>query len=193
MLTAAAEMEAHGIGSRAGSHLTPQSQSSASTYVQPMPPHPPELVGPSLSTSETAPIERIQGVTQPRSLNSVHISEVEIDELFHMFFAEYAPFSPILDPHTTPNSYYAQCPFIFWAVIGVASRMYRNPTLLSALGQSITEMAMVSIASTSPQWHIIQGILIILTWHQTRHNLRIGRNVAAYGHAKWTSYPNVQS
>lgn len=81
------------------------------------------------------------------------------------FFQRYAQFLPILNPHTCPNSYYAQSPFLFWAVIGAACRTYpRNPTLLTALARSITEMALLSIASTSAPWHTIQGLLINLTW-----------------------------
>jgi hypothetical protein len=49
---------------------------------------------------------------------------------------------------TTPNAYYVQCPFLFWAVICVACRTYpKNPTLLTVLARSITEMALLSLVS----------------------------------------------
>lgn len=81
------------------------------------------------------------------------------------FFRHYAPFLPILDPHTSPNAYYAQAPMLFWAVVGVSCRSYpRNPTLLTALSQRIIEMALLSPTSASPPSHLIQGFLILLTW-----------------------------
>lgn len=50
-------------------------------------------------------------------------------------------------------------------IVGIASRTYhRNPTLLTALGHSINEMALLSVTSTSAPWHVIQGLLLILTW-----------------------------
>ncbi|KAE8384365.1 hypothetical protein BDV23DRAFT_177121 [Aspergillus alliaceus] len=89
------------------------------------------------------------------------------------FFDHYAQFLPILDPLTTPNAYYAQCPFLFWAVIGAACRTYpRNPTLLTALARSITDMALLSLASASAPWHIIQGLLLFLTWPMPKDNTK---------------------
>ncbi|KAE8311773.1 hypothetical protein BDV41DRAFT_565524 [Aspergillus transmontanensis] len=89
------------------------------------------------------------------------------------FFDQYAQFLPVLDPLTTPNTYYAQCPFLFWAVIGVACRTYpKNPTLLTALARSITDMALLSLASTSAPWHIIQALLLFLTWPLPKDNTR---------------------
>lgn len=64
-----------------------------------------------------------------------------------------------------PNTYYAQSPFLFWSVIGVACRAYpRNPTLLMALARSVIEMAFLSAVSASPPWHTIQALLLLLTW-----------------------------
>ena len=54
---------------------------------------------------------------------------------------------------------------LFWAVVGVSSRTYpRNPTLLTALSQRIIELALLSPTSPSPPSHLIQGLLILLTW-----------------------------
>lgn len=89
----------------------------------------------------------------------------------HRFFRHYASFLPILDAQTKPNGYYAQSPFLFWAVIGVASRSYsRNPTLHTALAQEVTEMAFLSVLSTCAPWYIIQGLLLLLTWPFPKEN-----------------------
>ncbi|KAJ5953051.1 uncharacterized protein N7479_011464 [Penicillium vulpinum] len=109
--------------------------------------------------------------TKPRSLKSVTVTGGEIDDLYQLFFRHYTSFLPILDVQTKPNVYYTQSPFLFWAVIGVASRSYsRNPTLQSALAQEVTEMAFLSVLSTCAPWHIIQGLLLLLTWPFPKEN-----------------------
>ncbi|KAJ5817401.1 hypothetical protein N7447_009634 [Penicillium robsamsonii] len=109
--------------------------------------------------------------TMPRSLKSVTVSDAEIDDLFQLFFRHYASFLPILDVQTKPNVYYAQSPFLFWAVIGVSSRSYtRNPTLNTALAQEVTEMALLSVLSTCAPWYTIQGLLLLLTWPFPKEN-----------------------
>lgn len=81
------------------------------------------------------------------------------------YFRNYAQFLPILDPKTKPNAYYAQSPFLFWAIIGTSCRVYPpNPTLMIALARSILEMAFLSAFSKSPAWYTIQALLLILTW-----------------------------
>lgn len=92
-------------------------------------------------------------------------SPSQIEANNRRFFTQYVQFLPILDPQTTPNAYYAQSSFLFWAIIGVACRTYsRNPTLVTALSRSITEMALLSAASTSAPWHTIQALFLVLTW-----------------------------
>ena len=87
------------------------------------------------------------------------------------FFHHYASFLPILDAQTKPNTYYTQSSFLFWAVIGVASRSYsRNPTLQTALAQEVTEMAFLSVLSACAPWYNIQGLLLLLTWPFPKEN-----------------------
>ncbi|KAJ6134731.1 hypothetical protein N7523_001053 [Penicillium sp. IBT 18751x] len=152
LLTAAAEM-----GVR-----TPASDTLSET--QPPPSYPPQLLAP-MGPEHRIPGPVCDGDTKSRTLNGIQISAQEIDDLFQIFFRYYAPFLPILDPRTRPNTYYAQSPFLFWAIIGVACRAYsRNPTLLMALARSIMEMALLSTLSVSPPSNTIQGILLLLTW-----------------------------
>ncbi|OGM47736.1 Zn(II)2Cys6 transcription factor [Aspergillus bombycis] len=171
MLTAAAEMGVHSTGVEVGLHLTPQSQSPPASCA--------ETSVPSVSLRPPLPRvgytlgERVSDPTVPRTLSGVEVTGEEIDEIFQLFFDQYAQFLPVLDPLTTPNTYYAQCPFLFWAVIGVACRTYpKNPTLLTALARSITDMALLSLASTSAPWHIIQALLLFLTWPMPKDSTR---------------------
>ncbi|KAE8354198.1 hypothetical protein BDV28DRAFT_91185 [Aspergillus coremiiformis] len=171
MLTAAAEMGVHATENDAGSHLTPQSQSPPISYAETTVPS--VSLGPPLPRIEYAPGERAADPTVSRSLDGVEVTADEIDENFQLFFDQYAQFLPILDPLITPNAYYAHCPFLFWTVIGVACRTYpRNPTLLTALARSITDMALLSLASTSAPWHTLQGLLLFLTWPMPKDNTR---------------------
>ncbi|PKX99355.1 fungal specific transcription factor domain-containing protein [Aspergillus novofumigatus IBT 16806] len=91
--------------------------------------------------------------TVPRALNNVMVKAEEIDDLYQVFFREYSQFLPILDVGLTPNAYYTQSPFLFWAVIGVACSPLAG----------IVEMALLSALSTTP-WHTVQGLLLLLTW-----------------------------
>ncbi|KAJ5190017.1 Transcription factor [Penicillium cf. griseofulvum] len=120
-----------------------------------------------LAPAGSTPGEMMGGTdpTKARSLKSVTVTGGEIEDLYQIFFRHYATFLPILDMQIKPNAYYAQSPFLFWAVIGVASRSYsRNPTLHTALAQEVTEMAFLSVLSTCAPWYTIQGLLLLLTW-----------------------------
>ncbi|KAJ5887189.1 hypothetical protein N7504_011236 [Penicillium tannophilum] len=157
LLTAAAE-----LGSRSDPHVA---SLPASSHVSPDS-YPTQLLAPgSLGSATPAPAYDSNDATLPRSLNGVELTSAEIDDLFQLYFRHYAQFFPILDPHTRPNAFYAQCPFLFWSIIGVSCRVYpQNPTLLIALARSIIEMAFMSGLSSSPPWHIIQAFLLILQW-----------------------------
>ncbi|KAJ5641341.1 hypothetical protein N7490_005341 [Penicillium lividum] len=155
LLTAAAEL---------GSRPDPQGASYPSSQATPDV-YPPQLLAPSSLGSGTPAPAFDNDATLPRTLNGIELTSQEIDDLFQLFFRHYAQFLPILDPHTRPNAYYAQSPFLFWAIIGVSCRVYpQNPTLLMALARSITEMALLSALSSSPAWHTVQAFLVILQW-----------------------------
>ncbi|KAL5360554.1 hypothetical protein BJX96DRAFT_72474 [Aspergillus floccosus] len=163
MLTAAAEMGQETRTNVPGFNLTPRSQSPSLSQHHHLPPS--ISLGPTLPRIQAVSGDRLSDRTVPRVLNNVTVVAEEIDEIFELFFQQYAQFVPILDPQTTPNAFYAQCPLIFWAVIGIASRTYpRNPTLYVALAPSIMEMACLAITSTSAPSHIIQGLVLVLSW-----------------------------
>lgn len=71
---------------------------------------------------------------------------------------------PILDPTTSPNTYYALSPFLFWTIIGVGCRTYpKDPTLLVVLPSKIYAMALPTINS-NVTLQIVQAWLLILYW-----------------------------
>ncbi|KAE8151098.1 hypothetical protein BDV25DRAFT_100090 [Aspergillus avenaceus] len=167
MSTVAAEMGGHEKSNVDGLHPTPQSQVSPVSFSQP-------LTSTSLESPRVEfPSERVSDHTLQRTLDGIEVTGEEINEIFHLFFEHYAQFLPILDPQTSPNTFYAQSPFLFWAVIGVACRTYpRNPTLITSLARGIADMALLSPVSSSAPWHTIQGLLLILTWPMPRDNTK---------------------
>ncbi|KAL2834667.1 C6 zinc finger domain protein [Aspergillus pseudoustus] len=157
----------------AATNLTPRTESNSNLIhgESHIPPslYPTQLLAPGgmgNTLLTPGPVPALEaGATRGRSLHGVEVSGDEIDDLFQLFFRHYAPFLPILNPDTRPDTYYAQSPFIFWCLIGVSCRAYiRNPTLLMALARHVIEMAFLSALSTSPPWHTIQGLLLLLTW-----------------------------
>ncbi|CAG8105567.1 unnamed protein product [Penicillium olsonii] len=143
--------------------------SAESDALQSLGPHSNQHI--ALADSSSSAITHGNGSTKPRSLKGVTVTGEEIDELFEIFFRHYAPFLPILDAQIKPDAYYAQSPFLFWAVVGVCSRSYpRNPTLQTALAQEVTEMAFLSVLSTCAPWYMIQGLLLLLTWPFPKEN-----------------------
>ncbi|KAF9893650.1 hypothetical protein FE257_010962 [Aspergillus nanangensis] len=171
MLTAAAEMGAQSTATQPGMNLTPQSQSPSSSYMHQPPPT--ICLGPALSRVDAGPRDRASDPTEPRVLNSIEVTREEIDDIFQIFFHQYSFFVPILDPQTCPNTYYRQSPVLFWAIIGIASRTYsKNPTLYTALSPSIMELAFLSVTTVSAPWHIIQGLVLILSWTFPKDNTK---------------------
>ncbi|KAL3428695.1 hypothetical protein BDV09DRAFT_181593 [Aspergillus tetrazonus] len=119
------------------------------------------------SSLTPGPAPALEGVATRalRSLRGVEVRANEIDDLFQIFFRHYAPFLPIFNPQTRPDTYYEQSPFLFWCFIGVSCRVYtKNPTLLMALERNVIEMALLSPLLTSAPWYSIQGLLLLLTW-----------------------------
>ncbi|PLB38867.1 fungal specific transcription factor domain-containing protein [Aspergillus candidus] len=168
MLTVAAEMGVHGSSSGTDLPLTPQSH-----IVPPVSYHQRQTtpsnggIEPSLTrmVGQIMPADYALDPTESRALDNIDLSGSEINELFELFFQQYAHFLPILDPQSTPNAYYTQSPFLFWAIIGVGCRTYaKNPTLLTALAAGIIDKALLSVGSTLIPWQTIQGLLLLLTW-----------------------------
>jgi hypothetical protein len=72
---------------------------------------------------------------------------------------------PCLDTESSPNLTYEQSDFLFWAIIGTASRTCaKNPTIFPALAKHIIRMAFLSPLSESGAWNIVQGLLLVLNW-----------------------------
>ncbi|KAF1849493.1 uncharacterized protein K460DRAFT_280097 [Cucurbitaria berberidis CBS 394.84] len=103
--------------------------------------------------------------TLPRAMDGYMLDSRRIDDCFTLFFTQYHPLFPILDPSLAPNDYYELSPFVFWAIVVTGSRRYsEDPTILDKTSQLITPLAFSSMALRSSQIPVIQGLLILSTW-----------------------------
>jgi hypothetical protein len=81
----------------------------------------------------------------------------------YSYFEDMHHFLPILDPQLTPNDVYQRSNFLFWAIIGTASRNYdRDPTLLDCVGEKILNLALMTLRY--PNVYTIKGLLLVMTW-----------------------------
>ncbi|RMZ80116.1 hypothetical protein DV737_g3149, partial [Chaetothyriales sp. CBS 132003] len=102
--------------------------------------------------------------TLPRSLDVVAIPAQEVDDLFDIYFRDFSPFFPILDPKMAPNACYATSPFLFWSIISVAARNHPLHKLsLAELRPRVIDLALHSL-NAEPCVPSIQAMLLILTW-----------------------------
>jgi hypothetical protein len=103
--------------------------------------------------------------TTPRTLDGIIVSASDINDIFELYFREYSPFLPVLDPRPSPDLCYQQSPLLFWTLIGTACRGYpANPTLLSALTKGITTSALLSVTATGSPLQRVQAFLLLVTW-----------------------------
>jgi hypothetical protein len=102
-------------------------------------------------------------LTQSQSLEGVTLAASVIDELFKVYFDDFHHFIPILDPKYTPNEVYQHSNFLFWTIVGTASRNFaRDPTLLDCVGEKILNLALMSLRH--PSVPTIKGLLLVMTW-----------------------------
>ncbi|KAF9893322.1 hypothetical protein FE257_011754 [Aspergillus nanangensis] len=77
--------------------------------------------------------------TTERTIDSIQLSGIQIDKLFHIFFKHYHPYVSLLDPTISGDAYYARSPLLFWVIILVASRQYtEEPSLLVSLTHTMS-------------------------------------------------------
>jgi hypothetical protein len=123
------------------------------------------LATPSHATNNATLDSQALLTTTPRTLDGVTVSASDINAIFELYFREYSPLLPVLEPRPSPDLCYQQSPLLFWAVIGTACRSYSsNPTLLSALSKGITTSALLSVIATGSPLQRVQAFLLLVTW-----------------------------
>jgi hypothetical protein len=123
------------------------------------------LATPSHATNNATLDSQALLTTTPRTLDGVTVSASDINGIFELYFREYSPFLPVLEPRPSPDLCYQQSSLLFWTVIGTACRSYSpNPTLLSALSKGVTTSALLSVIATGSPLQRVQAFLLLVTW-----------------------------
>lgn len=101
----------------------------------------------------------------PRMLEAVQFNPVQIDALFQAFFEHYHHILPFLDPSKSPDDYYKSGIGLFWAIIGVASRRYREDiTLLYVLSDWVMKLIWAEISKPPYKVSTVQAIIVLCIW-----------------------------
>ena len=106
-------------------------------------------------------------ISRPRSIGqgTVSLDEMEIEDLYTIFFEHYHASLPILDPQIPAQRYAEASPLLFWVIMSVASRRSRsNPLLLSKLSQPVTDLLWKAVRSVPHSLALVQSILLLCTW-----------------------------
>lgn len=115
----------------------------------------------------TAPTQTVLKTepTEPRSIDGFDVDPVIIDSCFRLFFRDYHPLLPILDPTNTPNALYGKSPVLFWVVVSIGSRKHSVlPNLVSALSSRVSSMVSSSLYSRTKPLESIKAALLLLEW-----------------------------
>lgn len=116
---------------------------------------------------DPSPIES-QRPAITRSLDTLEVQGDTIDRVFSNFFARQHEFLPILDPNVSPNAYYEQSRFLFWAIMGVGCQSFTDdPTLFLGLSPKVNDLAMETLKFRDSYIDSIKGLLLLLTWPMT--------------------------
>lgn len=115
----------------------------------------------------TVPAQTVPKIepTEPRSIDGFDLDSVIIDSCFKLFFRDYHPLFPILDPTTTPNVLYMKSPVLFWVVVSIGSRKHSVlPNLVSALSFRVSSLVSSSLYSRVNPYESIKAALLLLEW-----------------------------
>ncbi|KAH8722752.1 hypothetical protein GQ44DRAFT_351211 [Phaeosphaeriaceae sp. PMI808] len=103
--------------------------------------------------------------TLPRTIDGYFLDATRIDDCFTLYFNQYHPLFPVLDPSLGPNDYYEILPFLFWSIVVTGSRRYsEDRTVLEKTSQHIIPLAFASMAQRTAQLPVIEGLLILCIW-----------------------------
>ena len=102
--------------------------------------------------------------TLPRMIDGLLLESDEIDQLFYIYFDQYASYVPVLDHNTPPNYYYQASTSLFWTVVAIASRSYGGkPDLKRNMASKVIDLALLAMRSRVTI-RSIQALLLLLTW-----------------------------
>ncbi|KAH7065786.1 hypothetical protein BKA63DRAFT_571934 [Paraphoma chrysanthemicola] len=126
------------------------------------------LATPSTTAESLRPLQEqhtARETTIRRTINGLELSPGIIDDCFKLYFQDYHPVFPLLNPHVNPNRFYERMPFLFWVIVSIGSRRYtEQPTLTPFLAQPVIQLALQSITTRNNPIERIKGLLLLLNW-----------------------------
>ncbi|KAH8805215.1 hypothetical protein F5884DRAFT_442907 [Xylogone sp. PMI_703] len=100
-----------------------------------------------------------------QALEGIQLHSDIVNDIFQLYFREYDPFMPVLDRAVSPDTYFLVSPFLFWAVIGVASRSYdKDRSLFDRISPNVIDLFLSTTRSRSNTIFDIKGLLLVLSW-----------------------------
>ncbi|KAK5075517.1 Regulatory protein leu3 [Lithohypha guttulata] len=79
-------------------------------------------------------------------MGDITLSPEEIERLFAIYFEQFHSYFPILDPEKTPTQYYDASKSLFWSIISVALRSYKQE-LLDDVGSVLSTLVWTETGS----------------------------------------------
>ncbi|KAM0197559.1 hypothetical protein ACHAPA_001252 [Fusarium lateritium] len=128
------------------------------------------LMGSDEAVSSLLHLKRGGNYNMPRyshELENVQLTEENVNNLFHEFFAYYHSFLPFLNPNQAPDLYYQQHPLLFWSVVSVAARRYSPPNvpgLLNNLSGPLTRFLWSTIGEVPNSYYVVKAMCLLCTW-----------------------------
>ncbi|KAK7983903.1 hypothetical protein PG989_011305 [Apiospora arundinis] len=93
-------------------------------------------------------------------LETVRLTEQDVNGLFREFFAYYHPFLPFLNPDQSPDLYFQQHALLFWSIVAIAARRYSaRPSILHELAGGASASTALEHRWRYPS-HILCGVMM---------------------------------
>ncbi|KAJ5240260.1 hypothetical protein N7468_004879 [Penicillium chermesinum] len=81
------------------------------------------------------------------------------------YFTNYHPFTLLLDPSVSPDTYFDRSKLLFWVIIYIASRRFSDdPTLFTALTTPLKALLWQSISNPPHNWYLVQSVSLFCLW-----------------------------
>ncbi|CRG86076.1 hypothetical protein PISL3812_03079 [Talaromyces islandicus] len=103
--------------------------------------------------------------TEARSIDALEIGSPIIDHCFRLFFRDYHPLLPVLDPTIMPNNLYGKSPVLFWVVVSIGARKnLAHPNLITALSSRVSPLILTSLSTRTRSLEAIKAMLLLMEW-----------------------------
>ncbi len=104
-------------------------------------------------------------ICPPPTIPAKRGPDLLIQLTFSRFFEHYHHFLPFLDASKSPDAYYKSSISLFWVIIGVAARRYREDvTLLHVLSDLVMKLVWSEISKPPYKLSTVQAVILLCIW-----------------------------